>query len=278
MQVPIYNPLSSKNPCLETNSLGTVDHIGSVPHAANKTKKQYVAQSSLQTGFKLYTSYVNAEPTSQNVLPGQLMVDVARSRRGFAIPRCTTQPQRQPIPTSATTSGLSTGRDTEGARRQPQVSVPTPQSSVSNEGPSQNRAPYLGGGESQNLYLLRVPPPQEETCDIFMLHVVKYVLYGIVAKQTLSSMSFDKDDDPPLLEKQYEVESTIMTSRSVISYTYMWNSQINPGLDSKHVCSDMPHIRIQRFDRMQIVGLLSTSHTQQDVTDWLEGCTTVVFM
>ena len=27
---------------------------------------------------------------------------------------------------------------------------------------SQNFAPYLGGGESQNLNLLRVPPPQEE--------------------------------------------------------------------------------------------------------------------
>ena len=99
---------------------------------------------------------------SQKVLPGQLTVEVARSLRGFATPRCTTHPQRQPGPTSAITSGLSAGREAEGERRHPHDSVPKPQFSDSRDGPSQNLAPYLGGGESQIRNLFLVPAPQDD--------------------------------------------------------------------------------------------------------------------
>lgn len=45
----------------------------------------------------------------QNILPGQLCVDVANSRRGLAAPKWITQPHLQPGPTSATISGLFAG-------------------------------------------------------------------------------------------------------------------------------------------------------------------------
>ena len=73
--------------------------------------------------------------TSQKVLPGQLTVDVARILPGLATPTCTTQPQRHPGPTSATTAGWSAGRDGDGDSKQLQDSDPTPQLSVCRDGP-----------------------------------------------------------------------------------------------------------------------------------------------
>lgn len=51
---------------------------------------------------------------SQKVRPGQLCDDVARRRRGFGVPKCTTQPQRHPGPTSACTTSLSAGNAAPG--------------------------------------------------------------------------------------------------------------------------------------------------------------------
>ena len=73
--------------------------------------------------------------TSQKVLPGQLTVDVARILPGLATPTCTTQPQRHPGPTSATTPGWSAGRDGDGDSKQLQDSDPAPQLSVCTDGP-----------------------------------------------------------------------------------------------------------------------------------------------
>ena len=73
--------------------------------------------------------------TSQKVLPGQLTVDVARILPGLATPTCTTQPQRHPGPTSATTPGWSADRDGDGDSKQLQDSDPAPQLSVCRDGP-----------------------------------------------------------------------------------------------------------------------------------------------
>ena len=57
---------------------------------------------------------------------------------------------------------MSAGSEADGDRRHPQDSVPRPQVSDSRDGPSQNLAPYLGGGESQIRNLFLVPTPHEE--------------------------------------------------------------------------------------------------------------------